>query len=325
VKGIAHFVTGVAVATFFPDIVHGAAQSLSFGPALGGAAALLPDTLDFKFIRYFQRWDDEIDPAQITLDNGRSDPQGMAERIAAAVDRAHERGTRLHIHLHALRLAPDRWQPYGVTFDAARRQVVVRLAPLATAGQGASDARDLPDVNIGRAAVQVSFRPPERGEIWIGTFGGSSLAFEPADSRVRIVFLPWHRAWTHSLLAASLVGLLGSLWTPSHGLAFALALLAHALQDQLGHMGSNLLFPLTRRRRQGLGLFHSDNPLANLTTVWVGVALILFNLDRFSPAPVLPALPYLALAVGVPLLVAVIRLVWHQRPLVGPAGTTGAK
>ena len=42
-KGIAHFAAGLAVASFFPGIIHSAAQSQSFGLLLGGFAGLLPD------------------------------------------------------------------------------------------------------------------------------------------------------------------------------------------------------------------------------------------------------------------------------------------
>ena len=52
-KGIAHFVTGVALATFFPEVVQAGAQGSL--PMLGGIAGILPDTLDFKFARYFDR------------------------------------------------------------------------------------------------------------------------------------------------------------------------------------------------------------------------------------------------------------------------------
>jgi hypothetical protein len=50
-KGIAHFITGVALATFFPEVVQSGAQG-SLLPMLGGIAGILPDTLDFKFARY---------------------------------------------------------------------------------------------------------------------------------------------------------------------------------------------------------------------------------------------------------------------------------
>ena len=77
-KGITHFVSGVAIATFFPYVVQ---QGASGGvlPVLGGIGGILPDTLDFKFARYFERYDDEIDP-----DADHPDPREIAERVAAA-------------------------------------------------------------------------------------------------------------------------------------------------------------------------------------------------------------------------------------------------
>ena len=60
-KGITHFVTGVAIATFFPEVVQQAAGG-SLMPMLGGIGGILPDTLDFRFARYLERYDVEIDP-----------------------------------------------------------------------------------------------------------------------------------------------------------------------------------------------------------------------------------------------------------------------
>ena len=52
-KGISHFLAGVAAATFVPGVVESAAQG-SYLIVLGGFFGLLPDTLDFKFARYFE-------------------------------------------------------------------------------------------------------------------------------------------------------------------------------------------------------------------------------------------------------------------------------
>jgi len=87
VKGIAHFISGVAVASFFPEAVHLAADNLSQILVLGGIFGILPDTLDFKLVRFLERSDVEIDP-----DPHRPDPQAMAETVAAAIDRARETG-----------------------------------------------------------------------------------------------------------------------------------------------------------------------------------------------------------------------------------------
>lgn len=302
-KGIAHFAVGVAVTTFFAEILHDAAQGLAFGPVLGGIAGLLPDTLDFKLLRYLDRPDVVVDPARFPSSAppgaGLPDPQPMAEAIADAADRAHESGRRVRIQLHTLRLGSDLWRRWFLGFEPAQRRVHVRLGPVVTTGQ-VPLAGSAPQIEAGSAPLQAPLRYPDGEEIVVDIFSGPSLAFEPAGQAVEVVFLPWHRAWTHSVLMALLVGLLGSLLAPVYGLALALAVLAHVLVDQLGFMGSNLAFPLTRGRTRGLGWFHSGEALPNLATVWICGTVILFNLDRFSGQPTLAPWPYFLLALALP-------------------------
>ncbi len=303
-KGIAHFAVGVAVTTFFPEILHDAAVGLAFGPVLGGIAGLLPDTLDFKLLRYLDRPDIVVDPARFPSSAppgaGLPDPQPMAEAVAAAADRAHESGRRVRLQLHTLRLGSDLWRRWCIGFEPARRQVHVRLGPMVTTGQVPLAGSAPPEAGGGSAPLRAPLLHPDGEEIVVDILSGPSLAFEPAGGAVEVIFLPWHRAWTHSLLMALILGVLGSLLAPIYGLALALAVLAHILVDQLGFMGSNLLFPLTHRRTRGLGLFHSGEALPNFATIWICGAVILFNLDRFSAQPILAPWPYFLLAVALP-------------------------
>ena len=59
-KGIAHFTAGVAAASFFPGAVAAAVDGNPLYFVLGGVCGLLPDTLDFKFGRFFYRHQVEI-------------------------------------------------------------------------------------------------------------------------------------------------------------------------------------------------------------------------------------------------------------------------
>ena len=61
-KGISHFATGVAVASCFPQAVEAGAHGQPLYFLLGGICGLLPDTLDFKFMRYFHGHDLEVVP-----------------------------------------------------------------------------------------------------------------------------------------------------------------------------------------------------------------------------------------------------------------------
>ncbi|MGD8623979.1 MAG: metal-dependent hydrolase [Anaerolineae bacterium] len=313
-KGIAHFAMGVAVATFFPEIVQAAAQGLAFGPLLGGLAGLLPDTLDFKLLRYLDQPDVEIDPARLVTAGGDPDPQAMAEALAAAVDRAYEGGRRVIVQLHTQRLAGDLWRRWRLAIDPERGGLSVHLGPAVTTAQAVVPGRECPGPAGGTARTCCPLRYGYDAEIEIDIFQGPSLALVRAGEGVAVTFLPWHRAWSHSLLAAALVGAAGALIAPAYGLAMAAALLAHVAMDQLGHLGSNLFFPLGRQRTPGLGLIRSGDGLPNLAAVWLSGALILFNLDRFSTAAVLPPVPYLVWAVAVPGLLLLAAGLWRARP-----------
>jgi len=311
-KGIVHFATGLAVASFFPGVVHGAAQSLNFGLLLGGLAGLLPDTLDFKFLRYFERVDDVIDPAKITTDEGHPDPQAMAQRIAAAMNRAYERDTRTKIQLHTLRLGTGLWRQYSVTLDAASSRALVRIGPVVTTGQVPYAGSEIPGLAPGQAQVQAPILHTYDAETKIDIFSGPSLAFERANNAVKVTFVPWHRVWTHSLLMVLLMGAIGALIAPVYGLVMALAALAHLVVDQMGYMGCNIFFPLTRSRSPGLRWMRSGDAIPNFLMVWISLAVLFLNLDRFSKSPSIPVWPYVLGIIMVPCLFFIGLAVWDR-------------
>ncbi len=308
-KGITHFLTGVALATFFPEVVRQAADG-SLLPVLGGVAGILPDTLDFKFARYFERYDLEIDPGP------NPDPRQIADALVGAMRRAYETGRSQNVMLHTIRLGADLWRQYIVRFDPRRNQVVVRIGPVVNTGQVPFPGSE-PE-GLGEVAVPLDFPLVETydEEYRVDIFSGPSFRFERVGDRLRVHFLDWHRRWSHSLTLAVLLGLgvaalgvlverLGGggvtrtpLWA---GLVAALGFAGHILEDQLGFMGSNLFYPFTKGRMSGLRLLRSGDAIPNFLTVWLALALIFFNLDRFSAAPRLNPISYLLLAVGLPL------------------------
>ncbi len=292
-KGIAHFVSGVAIATFFPEVVHGAVQNLAFGPVLGGIAGLLPDTLDFKFVRCFSRRDGEVDPAQMLDASGSPDPQAIAGQIVAAIEQAHRSDRPIHLQLHTVRLGADLWRQWSVTLDAPHNQVIVSLGPVVTTSGEPLTGSEIGSLEPGRAPSPVPILLTGDPEVRIDLFSGPTLAFQKVGEGVEVTFLPWHRRWTHSLFMVLLLGALGWLVAPVYGLVMALAVLTHIAEDQMGCMGSDLFFPLGRKRVPGLRWFSSGDPTANFLTVWIGLSVIGLNLDRFSQAPVLPVMPYL--------------------------------
>jgi hypothetical protein len=79
----------------------------------------------------------------------------------------------------------------------------------------------------------------------------------------------------------------------------------HILEDQLGYMGSNLFWPITGRRYDGLRLIHSGDAIPNMVTVWLSLTLLLLNLDRARDLPLIAPGPYLGFVVLLPSLLLI--------------------
>lgn len=306
-KGFAHFISGVALATFFPEIVRDAAHG-AIGPALGGIAAMLPDTLDFRFARWLEQPDRAVDPL-----TDPPDPEEIARAVQEAAEQAWKQRRPVRLMLHTLRLGPDAWRRYWVRLNLHGPAVEAGVGPIVnTGGRPISQAGSL--ASPVRLPIRVPLRYDYDPEITVDIFSGPSLAFVPEDEAVRVLFLPWHRAWSHSLVLAALLGIVAGLLGGARigwvvGLGYAL----HILEDQLGWMGSNLFWPFTRHRIPGLKWMRSVDPWPNFTVVWFSLIFILWNLDRFSESPLLPAwFPLLALPLPLLLWLAGRHPVWRE-------------
>jgi len=261
---------------------------------LGGVLGLLPDTLDFKFLRYFEKRDIEVVPDPL-----RPDPQPVADALALAVNRAHDLGRPVRVKLNTVRLGADRWQRYTVRFDIPRRCVRVVFGPVVDTG------RNPVDTPPARTAESPLFADPALdylAETHVDIFDGPSFEMSPrTDGAVRVGFLPWHRAWSHSLVIALLAGLsAAALWGPGVGAVGFLAYAAHIAVDQAGFMGSNLFYPFTRRRTPGLRVTRSGAAFPNFALVWGCCLLIFWNLSR-HPEPGAAVNPLALFAYGLAL------------------------
>ncbi len=293
-------------------MVESAAQG-SYLILLGGLFGLLPDTLDFKFARYFDRAE-SIDPDPANLD-----PQVIADQIAALIDRAAAEHREIRAQLHTIKLGPDRWRQYTVRFDSAHNEIDVRIGPVVNTSQMPTGQNGNLS-HSARAAVNAPLNYTYDGDVNVDIFGGPSFAFVPKAGGVEIQFLPWHRAWSHSFTLAALLGLIigvvfGSLQA---GLVVVAGMAAHIVEDQLGYLGSNLFWPFTTERSGGLRLLHSGDAIPNFLAVWIALQVIFFNLDRFSAASqgravMLEPISFFALAIGVPALALSAVYVWQRR------------
>ena len=156
----------------------------------------------------------------------------------------------------------------------------------------------------------------------IDIFHGPSFLFTRDGDSVSVRFLDWHRRWTHSLLLAPIIGLCialvtgwlcnwsTALWT---GIVSWIGFSAHVLQDQLGFLGCNLWWPVSRRQKPGLGLFHASDVLPNFVTVWLSLLLILFNLDRYGSISYISSVPFFVIGLGVPLILIFVAILRNRR------------
>jgi len=322
VKGISHFITGVALATFFPEVVQAGAQG-SLLPMLGGIGGILPDTLDFRFARYFEDYSTEIDPGP------DPDPGAIADALVDSMRRAYEEGESQNVMVHTIRLGADLWHEYAIRFDPENGEVAVRIGPLVNTGQVPYPGTEPEGVTEVRRKLGVPLVHTYSSEYRVNIFSGPSFRFVREEDQLYVHFLDWHRRWSHSLTLAVVIGLAIALlvgmiagWNVGiwAGLVTGLGFTGHVLEDQLGYMGSNLLWPLTRKRVPGLRMVHSGDAIPNFLTVWTAVAIILFNLDRFSAQPRLDPWWFLGLAVALPVVVlGTIYFVQKARPRPGQA------
>ncbi len=310
-KGIAHFITGVAAASFFPWSVRAALEGNPLFFVLGGAFGVLPDTLDFKFYRFFYRHDVYIEPSADPLD-----PQPIADRLAEAIAQAARDRRTVRVKLSTVRLGADRWQQYQIRFDPAAGEVAVRFGPVVTTGQTPVPGAESQKRPVGRARLSAPVRQTYDAVTTVDIFDGPTFALEPeADGRVAIQFLPWHRDWSHSLVLGALLALAAwPLWTWRASLVIFAAYAGHLLEDQLGFMGSNLFYPFTRRRFPGAHAMRSGDALPNFVAVWTCCLLIFWNLNRLTPNQpyTIRLFPLLFFAGALPLALALL-LQWLLR------------
>ncbi len=316
-KGISHFLSGVALATFFPEVVAWAREGALL-PALAGIAALLPDTLDFRFVQFWQRFDVEIDPAGYSLDGAA---EAVVERLAAALRDAYETQQPRRVIAHTLRLGSDLWRRYTLRLEPEAGTVAVRMGPLVNTGQLAYPGTTLPDAEWAVRHLEIPLRHSYSREYNVDIFSGPTFLLVPEGDGLRIEFLDWHHRWTHSLLLALALGvcagaLCGAVWGQSMGLWSGLmtwlGFTVHVLEDQLGHMGSSLWWPLSRARVPGVGALHANDAAPNFLAVWTSLAVILLNLDRLGGPGRLPVLPYLAGVLGLPWGVFLVARLWRR-------------
>ena len=287
-KGFSHFMSGVAVASFGPWAIEAAQQGNPIFFILGGACGILPDTIDFKFYRFFYEHD-----VYITPDPLNPDPQYVANEFARAVALAVDEKRYVRVKLVSVRLGADFWQQYSVKIDNEKLEVQVKFGPVVNTGQVPVKGTEDRYPTVATAKLKAKVIQTYDAALKVDIFDGPTIGFNPLpNGDLDLEFLPWHREWSHSLTVGAILGVLvGAVAWLASGWAMAWQCFVtiaacygvHVVEDQLGHMGSNIFYPITKLRTPGLHWMHSGDGLPNFLTVWISCLLIFWNLYRGQP------------------------------------------
>ncbi|BAD86235.1 hypothetical membrane protein [Thermococcus kodakarensis KOD1] len=225
-------------------------------------------------------------------------PQGIADIIAEAIEKAYEEGEKI-VKIHNIRLPGDVYRQFWIHLDPPKREVRVEMGPIVTPG-GVAIGGEPPEYRkYGIARVNVPFIKTYPKPTRIDSFSGPEIAFRLTKHQGKTVvkdrFLPWHHGFSHSMTMGVIIGavvfLLAKLFGYSHATDLALASMIgqwlHVFEDQLGFMGSNLFPPITKDVIPGFKLGESGSGLTNFSTAWLMIALMIWNFNRFTdPRPI---------------------------------------
>lgn len=290
-KGLTHFISGVACATCFPEAVRLAYDEKSLIIALGGIFGILPDTFDFKFGQFFEKYDAIVDP-----DPNYPDPQHIADTLAKVINDTHTTQKPHSILFLTIKKGADLWRQYRIFFDLDNDKIRVTMGPLVNTSKKPFPDSELPGNKVGEAKLNCKLcRQVYDQETFVDIMSGPSFQFLPKPGgMVKMDFLAWHRRWSHSLTMGVFLGLavwlLMSIWLGFeraliYGLVSTAGFWIHILEDQLGFMGSNLFWPITKEKSIGTKSMHSGDAMPNFSTVWLALAVIFFNLNQYRAEP----------------------------------------
>ena len=292
-KGISHFTSGLAFGTFIYEALQLVYMERSFIVVLGGVFGLLPDFLDFRFARFIERFTYEVEP-----DHFNHDPWKIAQTVAKAIDEAGENpGKKVSVKFYTVKYGPDSWRQYSIWFDPVTKEVRVKIGPIVTTAQVPLPGSE-PSMLEGTGSAKYHYDVVGlySDEIKVDIFSGPSMTFyrHPGTDEVEAMFIEWHRRWSHAFTTgAFLAGILALIMLPFAGIekawiAFRVSVIgysAHVIEDQMGHLGSNLFWPFTKFRTKGFGWWHASDALPNFGTVTLSWMIIIWNVNATAPQP----------------------------------------
>lgn len=350
-KGFTHFMSGIAAASFIPQVVRMSATSRldtvegassSFILLLAGLYGILPDSMDFKVGQFFATAKFEVDPDPVN-----PDPAAMAQVFADAVKFVGETGKTERIQFYPIQLGASLWKQYNVIFEPG--EVVVQVNEIVKTSQVPIPGTAPTGVRVGRAKLLFELKSRSDEPDWlnrivqkmrraikgpdpppgpvkpstIDIFSGTQFELQrESDGKIYFYWLPWHRTWSHSYVLGLLLSLpifaaayllsLTNWWL--YGLVCFLAFAVHITEDMTGHIGGSLLWPLHPPRTEGLELFKASDPRTNFSVDYACTIFILWNMDRFTSRIVpLPGWAFLTLFLVIPLAIYFPAMAWIKK------------
>ncbi|HOK41099.1 MAG TPA: metal-dependent hydrolase [bacterium] len=319
-KGFTHFMSGIAAATFIPEVVRMSTSSRldtvegaasSFIILLAGAFGILPDTMDFKLGQFFSIAEYEIDP-----DPRNPDPQAMTDIFAKAVNEAGDTGKDVRVQLFPIQLGASLWRQYNIIFEPD--EVIIQFNEIVKTSQvPIPNTAPPPERRVGRTKLRYELKARTNEICWMNRavrwlrhkikgedpppgpvkpstldiLSGTQFAFhKESDGKIYFNWLPWHRTWSHSYVLGFFLSIpiyiiayllnLHHWWL--YGLVAYLGFFVHLTEDMTGHIGGALFWPFHKPRSEGLELFKASDPRTNFSIDYAAMVLIIYNLDRFS-------------------------------------------
>ncbi|MEX2690705.1 MAG: metal-dependent hydrolase [Candidatus Njordarchaeia archaeon] len=320
-KGVVHYFVAAAIVSLLPFVMELSVEQKSLIIVLGAIAGLLPDYIDFKIAKFFERVDEEILP-----DWPYPDSQKIARKIAMMIDESWNTKKTLNLQLHTIKVGPNLWRKWYVTFDSERKKVKVMVGPITTTG-GKDFPETINDIPEELRKGEADFNAPlfyryKDNVIKMRAFTGPMIAFKPTEDYLEVEFLPWHRRWSHSITIAAVFSMI--LWVLSYiltldinitniiTLAFFVGYNTHIITDQPGYMGSNLFWPITKKRIRGFKIAESMDPFMNFFTFYLAIMILLWQMNTaITPHPIDFALKFGSLVI--PSIISFIIL-WVMLP-----------
>ncbi|MDD5067521.1 MAG: hypothetical protein PHF84_10805, partial [bacterium] len=168
-KGLTHFLSGIAAATFIPEVVRMSTSSRlgsvegaasSFILLLAGIYGLLPDTLDFKVGQFFSPAEFEIDP-----DPRRPDPRLMAKKFAEAIAYAGKTGKFTRVQFYPTQLGANLWRQYVLIFK--KKEIIVQFNEIVRTSQCPLPGTAPEKNRIARAGLKYEIKPRNLEIDWL--------------------------------------------------------------------------------------------------------------------------------------------------------------